>query len=133
MLRLLRASAAQLRSAPPSALQPLTLEGCSEQQALYLPTISPQATIAELTSVSPLEIFFDQTLGEHAHQVKGRARVRVSSPYAYPYPYPYPYPYSYAVLAAGDGGDQHPQRRPVALVGLYPRPRTRPLHRRGKG
>ena len=33
MLRLLRASAAQLRSASPATLQHLTLEGCSEQQA----------------------------------------------------------------------------------------------------
>ena len=33
VLRLLRATAAQLRSASAASLQPLTLEGCSEQQA----------------------------------------------------------------------------------------------------
>ena len=41
VLRLLRATAGQLRGASAAALRPLSLEGCSEQQALHPPYISP--------------------------------------------------------------------------------------------
>ena len=41
-----------------------------------------QATIAELTSVSPLETFFDQTLGEHGHQVRALVALPLPLPLA---------------------------------------------------
>ena len=36
--------------------------------------------MAELTSVSPLEIFFDQTLGEHGHQVRALLTLALALP-----------------------------------------------------
>ena len=61
-------------SAAPALLFLCTGEGehSADSDVAYLRAspswLDVQATIAELTSVSPLETFFDQTLGEHGHQ-----------------------------------------------------------------